>query len=73
MPPPHRRWFAISEDAKNWRQPIEQHYDPANATTARLPFKNNCDRLIHHFAFESRYDAAADKVEILEQFFLSRH
>src|SRR5215211_1906143 len=30
-PPPHRRWFQISEDRKNWRQPLEQHLRPRSA------------------------------------------
>jgi hypothetical protein len=65
VPPPHRRWFAITEDRKNWRQPLEQHYDLACPTQETLRFDRLCDRLVHHFAFEVRHDARADEVHIL--------
>jgi hypothetical protein len=64
VPPPHRRWFAISEDRVNWRQPLEQHYDLPNPTATMLPFRKVCGYLIHHFAFETRL-RAGNHVQIL--------
>jgi hypothetical protein len=65
VPPPHRHWFQISEDGRNWRQPIEQHYDLANPAEATLDFEAICNRLIHHFAFDTRYDDRTGEIEIL--------
>ena len=64
VPPPHRRWFAISEDRVTWRQPLEQHYDLADPRATTLPFRKVCDYLIHHFAFETRL-RAGNHVQIL--------
>ena len=64
MPPPHRRWFAISEDLVTWRQPLEQHYDFAHPRATTLSFRKICDYLIHHFAFETRL-RAGNRVQLL--------
>jgi hypothetical protein len=64
-PPPHRKWFAVSEDAgKSWRQPLENHYDLRRPNRERLRFPRICDYLVHHFAFDVRYDRQADQIEI---------
>jgi hypothetical protein len=63
IPPPHHRWFAISEDAENWRQPLEHHYDLERPTPVLLRFRQICNYLIHHFAFETRL-RAGDRVQI---------
>lgn len=55
-PPPHRAWFTISEDGKTWRQPIESHYALNQPTSSRLRFRDVCNYLLHHFAFDVVYD-----------------
>jgi hypothetical protein len=55
--PPGRAWFLIREvGSETWRQPIEQHYDLERSTSESLSFERTCDLLIHHFAFESRFN-----------------
>lgn len=64
--PPHRKWFSVSEDGgKTWRQPLEQHYDLGRGAEQRLGFGQICNYLVHHFAFETRYDRDTDDAEIL--------
>jgi hypothetical protein len=63
--PPHRSWFAVSNDGKTWRQPLEDHYDLARPNRERLRFSKICNYLVHHLAFEVRYDSAAADLEIL--------
>ena len=64
-PPPHRAWFALSEDdGKTWRQPLEQHYDLGRANPEYVPFSKLCDYLIHHFAFAVRYHGATDEIGV---------
>lgn len=63
VPPPRRKWFAISEDRVRWRQPLEQHYDLAHPRATSLSFRKICDYLIHHFAFETRL-RAGDRLQI---------
>ena len=70
-PPPHRAWFAISEDGgEAWRQPLEHHYDLGRANPEYLRFSKLCDYLIHHFAFAVRYHGATDEIGV---FFNSDH
>jgi hypothetical protein len=64
-PPPHRKWFLVSEDLKTWRQPLEQHYDLSTRSRRPLRFGRICDLIIHHFAFEARHAPADDRVELL--------
>ncbi len=65
VPPPHRAWFAISEDeGKTWRQPLEDHYNLARGNREVLPFCKICDYFVHHFAFAARYDGGRDEVGI---------
>jgi hypothetical protein len=70
VPPPHRAWFAVSEDGETWRQPIEDHYDLARGNREVLRFFKVCDYVVHHFAFAVRYDDAGDEVAV---FFNSDH
>ena len=62
---PPRAWFLISEDRKTWRQPVEQHYDLDAGREETMKFKDICNRLIHHFAFDVRLDRGGVGVEIL--------
>ena len=65
VPPPHRAWFAVSEDGEAWRQPLEDHYDLAHGTRERIRFHRLCNYLVHHFAFAVRYDREHDEIGIL--------
>lgn len=64
VPPPHRKWFQVSEDGKHWRQPLEDHYDLTNPSKTRLSFTDICNWIVHHFAFEVRSSDEAT-IEIL--------
>lgn len=65
LPPPHRRWFAVLEDRRSWRPPFERHYD-LNAGAARtLSFRQVCNALIHHFAFDARLAPESGAPEML--------
>ena len=64
--PPHRKWFAVSYDeGKTWRQPLEDHYDLTGRNREQLRFAKICDYLVHHFAFEVRYDEGVGIIELL--------
>jgi hypothetical protein len=64
-PPPHRRWFVISHDGNEWRQPLDQYYDLNASRRHTLSFGQVCDYMVHHFAFDVWRDPASGRTELL--------
>jgi hypothetical protein len=55
--PPHRRWLRRWDgNGRSW-QDLASHYDFKHATAETVTLSRLCDRLVHHFAFETRWDA----------------
>jgi hypothetical protein len=63
--PPHREWFATSEDGRTWRQPIENHYDLDDPGHRKLGFQQLCNYFLHHFAFEVTWNDDEARASIL--------